>query len=92
MKLCQLRIYVQFFAPHIQLGNATVDRIYNFGRNVRSYMVTTTIVGLATGALAWSAGSVGSTVPHCFFDIGLENASVLPRTGQLIDVNPVFVG
>jgi AI-2 transport protein TqsA len=41
----------QKIAPHIQLGNSTVERIYNFGRNVRSYMLITTIVGLATGVL-----------------------------------------
>jgi AI-2 transport protein TqsA len=41
----------QKIAPHIQLGNSTVDRIYNFGQNVRSYVLLTTILGLATGVL-----------------------------------------
>ena len=37
--------------PYIERGNITVSRFYNFGKDVRQYVIITTIVGLATGAL-----------------------------------------
>jgi predicted PurR-regulated permease PerM len=37
--------------PHIERGNNTVNRFYHFGKDVRQYVIITTIVGLVTGVL-----------------------------------------
>jgi predicted PurR-regulated permease PerM len=37
--------------PYLEKGDQVVSRFYNFGKDVRDYVVITTVVGLVTGAL-----------------------------------------
>ena len=37
--------------PYLRQGDATVTRAFNFGADIRRYILVTTIVGLATGAI-----------------------------------------
>lgn len=38
-------------APYLERGNLTANRFYNFGQDIRQYVIITTIVGLVTGIL-----------------------------------------